>query len=215
MNNELVFDNGWKRKKKEQDPWNVLYKKSLDDKELKEERNRLTNISPDNLSQSDILYAKIDELKNKLAMNNTDIDLNNLDKPTDFLKINSPYSPYRYHPIDKIYKKHDGVDLKVQQGSDVRTPIQGVVEFAGVQSGYGNVVIINHGKVNGKNIKTKYAHLSKINVKKGDSIQKGGNLGLSGGRPGTQGAGKSTGEHLHFEIIENGIPQDPMKYIKH
>ena len=70
MNNELVFDNGWKRKKKEQDPWNVLYKKSLDDKELKEERNRLTNISSDNLSQSDILYASSDELKNKLAMNN-------------------------------------------------------------------------------------------------------------------------------------------------
>ena len=77
------------------------------------------------------------------------------------------------------------------------------------------MTIINHGKINGKEVKTKYAHLSRIDVKIGNKINKDTTLGLSGGTPGTRGAGTSTGAHLHFEVLEDNIPQDPMKYIRY
>jgi murein DD-endopeptidase MepM/ murein hydrolase activator NlpD len=80
----------------------------------------------------------------------------------------------------------------------------GVVEFAGVQNGYGNVVFIKHRN----NHETVYAHLSKINVQRGQSVSQGQTIGLVGS------TGWATGPHLHFEFRVNGMQQDPMNIAK-
>ena len=80
----------------------------------------------------------------------------------------------------------------------------GVVEFAGVQNGYGNVIFIKHRNNN----ETVYAHLSKIMVQRGQSVSQGQTIGLVGA------TGWATGPHLHFEFRVNGMQQDPMTIAK-
>ena len=129
---------------------------------------------------------------------------------------NSITSPFgmRYHPIHKKYIGHKGIDLKCKAGTEVRASLPGIVEAAENQKGYGYVVVINHGRINGKELKTKYAHLSKFDVVKGMQVNSQQKIGLFGGIPGTLGAGSSTGEHLHFEVLEDSLPVDPVKYFK-
>ncbi|AJY77636.1 membrane protein [Paenibacillus beijingensis] len=95
---------------------------------------------------------------------------------------------------------HKGIDLV--GGSSIKAADEGVVEFAGQKSGYGNVIIINHK--NG--YKTLYAHLSKISVSDGEVVEKGDSIGVMGN------TGHSFGTHLHFEIHRNGNEQNPLKY---
>jgi murein DD-endopeptidase MepM/ murein hydrolase activator NlpD len=81
----------------------------------------------------------------------------------------------------------------------VRSVGDGTVEFAGTQSGYGNIVIVNHRN----NQQTAYAHLSRVDVKVGQSVSQGQNVGAVGS------TGWATGPHLHFEFRVNGEYQDP------
>jgi murein DD-endopeptidase MepM/ murein hydrolase activator NlpD len=106
----------------------------------------------------------------------------------------------RFHPILKTWKAHLGVDYAGATGTPIRTVGDGVVEFAGRQNGYGNVVFINHGKQK----TTVYAHMSKINVRKGQSVSQGQNIGAVGS------SGWATGPHLHFEVRDNGVQKDPL-----
>ena len=206
---------------------NLTFKTKDDDKKIYKNGNQYfikdkkDEEDKEELTPAEILYGKVEDKNSEDTNINADIDkrkdINNNDKwekPVNYMRVSSPYSPNRYHPVEHKYKKHDGVDLAVKQGSNIQIPASGIVEFAGEQKGYGYVVVINHGKINGKTVKTKYAHLSKINVRKGENIKKGGSIGLSGGQRGTKGAGTSTGPHLHFEVHENGIPQNPMRYLK-
>lgn len=98
---------------------------------------------------------------------------------------------------------HKGVDL-VSKNRNILASDNGKVTFAGVKSGYGNCVIIDHN--NG--FQTLYAHLSTISVKKGTTVEKGEKIGVMGS------TGNSTGVHLHFEIIKSGTAQNPMTYLK-
>lgn len=98
-------------------------------------------------------------------------------------------------------RQHKGVDLVGNR--DVKSADEGVVTFAGQKSGYGNVIIINHR--NG--YETLYGHLDSIAVKVGQVIEKGESIGVMGN------TGRSTGTHLHFEIIKNGTPENPMTYL--
>lgn len=120
-------------------------------------------------------------------------------------QITSPFGT-RKSPMTGETQMHDGIDIGLAQGTSLKTPFDGVVKFAGQQNGYGNIVIIDHG--NGK--ETRYAHLSEIDLKPGQKISAGQELGKSGGAVGTQGAGSSTGSHLHFEYRENGKAKDPL-----
>jgi murein DD-endopeptidase MepM/ murein hydrolase activator NlpD len=86
-------------------------------------------------------------------------------------------------------------------GTPVRTVGDGVVEFAGVQNGYGNVVYIRH---NG-NDQTVYAHLSRMDVRVGQRVEQGQRIGAVGA------TGWATGPHLHFEFRINGVHQDPVQ----
>jgi murein DD-endopeptidase MepM/ murein hydrolase activator NlpD len=122
-----------------------------------------------------------------------------LASPVQFSRITSGFK-MRFHPILQKWLAHQGVDYAAPTGTPVRCVGDGVVDFAGVQNGFGNVVIVKHRN----NQSTVYAHLSKINVKRGQSLAQGQNLGAVGA------TGWATGPHLHFEFRVNGKYQDPL-----
>ncbi len=122
-----------------------------------------------------------------------------LASPIAFSRISSGFS-MRFHPILQRWKAHLGTDYAAPIGTAVRVVGKGVVEFAGVQNGFGNVVYVKHAD----NKETVYAHLSQINVKKGQSVAQGEVLGAVGM------TGWATGPHLHFEFRVNGQHIDPL-----
>lgn len=126
-----------------------------------------------------------------------------LSSPVEFSRISSGFA-MRFHPILQQWKAHLGTDFAASTGTPARTVGDGVVEFAGVQNGYGNVVFIKHQ--NGH--ETVYAHLSKISVGRGEKVSQGQTIGLVGS------SGWATGPHLHFEVRVNGVQHDPMTIAK-
>ena len=122
-----------------------------------------------------------------------------LASPLEFSRVTSGFK-MRFHPILQTWRAHLGVDYGAPTGTAVRTVGDGVVDFAGVQNGFGNVVIVKHRNNNS----TVYAHLSRINVKKGQAVNQGQNVGAVGA------TGWATGPHLHFEFRVNGQQQDPV-----
>lgn len=100
--------------------------------------------------------------------------------------------------------RHQGLDIANKTGTPIYAADAGTIEFAGWNSGYGNNIIINHG--GGK--KTRYAHLSKFYSTRGQAVGKGESIGEMGS------TGWSTGPHLHFEVIINGVKYNPLNYIK-
>jgi murein DD-endopeptidase MepM/ murein hydrolase activator NlpD len=126
-----------------------------------------------------------------------------LASPMEFSRVTSGFA-MRMHPIFNQWKQHKGVDYGAPSGTPVRAVGDGVVEFAGRQNGYGNVVQIKHSQDRA----TVYAHLSRIDVKQGQHIEQGAHLGAVGA------TGWATGPHLHFEFKVNGVHQDPMAIAK-
>ncbi len=110
---------------------------------------------------------------------------------------------YRIDPFKKKRAFHSGIDFSASTGTPVKTTADGIVEVAGRYGGYGKCVIIKHK--NG--FKTLYAHLSRIKVVKGQKVLSGDEVGKVGS------TGRSTGPHLHYEIIKNGKRVNPKKYI--
>ena len=121
--------------------------------------------------------------------------------PCRWKGVSSPYGS-RKHPVLRRYIFHEGVDLQGRTGDEVWAAKDGVVTYAGWMSGYGKLIIVDHG--NGYT--TRYGHLSSINVSVGSSVNSGDFIGEIGS------TGRSTGPHLHFEIRKNGRTVDPMKY---
>ncbi|TSE31985.1 Murein DD-endopeptidase MepM [Tepidimonas thermarum] len=122
-----------------------------------------------------------------------------LASPLAFSRVSSGYG-MRFHPVHGDRRAHMGVDYAAPTGTPVRSVADAVVEFAGWQRGYGNVVILQHKQ----NRKTLYAHLSRIDVRKGQRIEQGQTLGAVGA------TGTATGPHLHFEYIVGGAHRDPL-----
>jgi murein DD-endopeptidase MepM/ murein hydrolase activator NlpD len=122
-----------------------------------------------------------------------------LASPMEFSRVTSGFA-MRFHPILQRVRQHNGVDYGAPIGTPVRSVADGIVEFAGTQNGYGKVVEVRHGK----DRSTLYAHLSAINVTKGQRVEQGQNLGAVGM------TGMTTGPHLHFEFRVNGVHQDPL-----
>lgn len=122
-----------------------------------------------------------------------------LASPLEFSRVTSGFA-MRMHPVLQSWRAHNGVDYAAPEGTPVKTVGDGTVEFAGRQSGYGNVVQIEHA--GGKS--TLYAHLSRIDVKQGERVSQGQVLGAVGR------TGWATGPHLHFEFRVNGQFQDPL-----
>ncbi|MEK7183275.1 MAG: peptidoglycan DD-metalloendopeptidase family protein [Patescibacteria group bacterium] len=117
--------------------------------------------------------------------------------------FHDPTYPFRY------LFEHGGLDIAVPQGTPIESAAPGYVAWAQTGRQYGNYVMVIHS--NG--FATLYAHMSRIDVEVDQYVTRGQIIGLSGGRPGTQGAGFSTGPHVHFELRKNGIPIDPMTHL--
>jgi murein DD-endopeptidase MepM/ murein hydrolase activator NlpD len=126
-----------------------------------------------------------------------------LASPMEFSRVTSGFA-MRMHPILQRMRAHLGVDYAAPTGTPVRVVGEGVVDFAGWQNGYGNVVHVRHG---GDRL-TVYAHLSRIDVRKGQRLDQGQRVGAVGA------TGWATGPHLHFEFRVGGLPQDPLKVAK-
>lgn len=120
--------------------------------------------------------------------------------------ITSPFG-YRVHPIFKSRIFHSGIDIAGPNGGSIHASNDGRVIYAGWYGGYGKVVILDHGVINGKPITTLYGHMSAVLVSSGQNVKKGQTIGREGS------TGYSTGPHCHFEVRENGKPVSPFGYI--
>ena len=124
-----------------------------------------------------------------------------LKSPLEFSRISSGFS-MRIHPISGQWKRHQGVDFAAAVGTPIRAAGDGVVEFVGTQSGYGNVVVVKHWS----NYSTAYAHMSRFGsgLRHGAKVAQGDIIGYVGM------TGWSTGPHLHYEFRVNNEPRDPL-----
>ena len=110
---------------------------------------------------------------------------------------------YRISPFTNQREFHKGLDIATRIGTPIIAPADGLVVFAGREGNYGRMIAINHGY----NMKTRYGHLHNFRVKKGDRVTRGQVIGEVGK------SGRSTGPHLHYEVLLNGVPVNPLRYI--
>lgn len=183
---------------------------------LERQRIQDTILSDDELVKS--VTAKIDVLDHQLYSQTKSFDFlrqtamdqrNRLDhipaiQPVSESKLRQMASGYgvRIDPIYGTRKFHEGMDFSAPVGTPVYATGNGIVKSAGWESGYGNCIEIDHGY----NYVTRYAHLSKIYVKKGQKVERGQKIGDVGN------TGKSTGPHLHYEVRFRGVAQNPVNY---
>lgn len=127
---------------------------------------------------------------------------NTFSYPVATRKISSKFGN-RFHPVLRRYVMHTGIDLAAKY-TELRSSGAGTVSFAGYMGGYGKIIIIKHA--NG--YETRYAHLHKIDVKKGSIVRVGQKIGQTGA------TGRVTGPHLHFEVRQNGKALNPTKHLR-
>ncbi|HED18271.1 MAG TPA: M23 family metallopeptidase, partial [Gammaproteobacteria bacterium] len=116
----------------------------------------------------------------------------------------SSYYGKRTDPFNGRQAMHKGVDFAGKLGSDIVATAEGVVTWAGKRYGYGQLVEINHG--NGYS--TRYGHCQQILVAVGDKVEPGQKIALMGS------SGRSTGPHVHYEVLKNGRQVDPTRYVR-
>ena len=155
------------------------------------------------------------QIKEKLLSDNNSPNIKRIKESMNFIedgelelpipptKITSPFG-YRTDPIDGKRRFHAGIDLRAKIGTPIKSVMSGEVIYSGWKKGYGNIIVIRHK--NG--IETKYAHNSKLLVSRGDRVNAGDTIALSGS------SGRSTGPHLHFEVVKDGKPINPLIFLK-
>lgn len=115
--------------------------------------------------------------------------------------VNSEFGS-RQSPWTKSGELHSGIDIGAERGTPVHAPAAGTVTFAGTHAEYGLAVVVDHGE----DLRTIYGHLSKASVAVGQQIARGTELGLTGN------SGRSSGPHLHYEILVKNRPVNPRAY---
>jgi len=122
--------------------------------------------------------------------------------PLNFTRISSRFNLSRRHPILNRIRAHRGVDYAAPMGTPIRAVADGKIEFAGIQNGYGNVVVLKHGD----KYSTLYGHMMKFakNIRRGGSVSQGQLIGYVGK------TGLATGPHLHYEFRVDGVHRDPL-----
>ena len=116
--------------------------------------------------------------------------------------MSSPFGE-RVDPISGKKAWHEGMDFAGAKGSEVIAVANGVVVFAGYRDGYGKMVEISHGK----DMRTRYGHHEEVLVHAGQSVKRGDVIALMGS------SGRSTGPHVHFEVLKEGRPVNPARYV--
>jgi len=124
--------------------------------------------------------------------------------PVDFRRISSSFNPKRLHPVTKTVRPHRGIDYAAKTGTPVWSSGDGKVIASAYHKYNGNYVIIQHGN----NIQTKYLHLHKRKVKKGQRVRQKQIIGTVGT------TGLSTGPHLHYEFLLNGVHRNPRTIVQ-
>ena len=148
-------------------------------------------------------YAEPGEKGSYYTLDGQSLHRSYLTSPVEFSRVTSGFT-MRMHPILQKWRAHLGVDYAAPTGTAVRAVGDGVIEFAGVQNGFGNVVFVKHRNDN----TTVYAHLSRIDVRQGQNVAQGDHIGAVGM------TGWATGPHLHFEFRVHGVHQDPLTVAK-
>jgi len=110
---------------------------------------------------------------------------------------------YRISPFTDRREFHKGIDLATRIGTSIIAPADGLAVFVGREGNFGKMIVINHGY----NLTTRYGHLSKYRVKKGQHVKRGQVIGEVGN------SGRCTGPHVHYEVLLNGVPVNPLRYI--
>jgi hypothetical protein len=126
------------------------------------------------------------------------------ERPMDFYTRISSYFGGRIDPKGHYHAFHHGIDIVGEKNEKIKAVADGMVIKAGMLGGYGNYIEVNHGH----GIKTGYAHLSKILVSQGDKVKKGDIIAVQGS------TGKSTGDHLHYEVKVGGVKKNPLLFMK-
>lgn len=110
---------------------------------------------------------------------------------------------YRVSPFTSVKKMHEGLDIAAPRGTDIMAPADGIITYTGVKGAYGNIVVIDHGY----GLVTRYGHLSQMLVETGKHVRRGERVARVGN------TGRSTGDHLHYEVRIDGVPVNPTRYI--
>jgi murein DD-endopeptidase MepM/ murein hydrolase activator NlpD len=117
--------------------------------------------------------------------------------------LSSAFSAMREHPVLHIARPHEGIDVSAPMGTSIQSPAAGRVVKTGWESGYGNVIVVDHGY----GLETKFAHCSKLLARTGQQVARGELIAEVGN------TGLATGPHLHYEVHVNGKPVDPLRYV--
>lgn len=174
----------------------------MDQTELSKELFKTLNVLYNRIVNQENSYKEIESMirnKEKLLASTPAIQpISN----KDLNRLSSGFS-YRIDPIYKTVKFHTGLDFSAPQGTPIYATAQGVVRIAGnLGNGYGNHVVINHGY----QYSTLYGHMYKIKVKPGQTVKRGEVIGYVGN------SGKSTGSHLHYEVMKGKKHLDPIYF---
>ena len=148
-----------------------------------------------------IRYTNENGVSNYFTPNGNNMSKAFIRAPVDFTRVSSNFNPNRKHPILNTIRAHRGVDYAAPRGTKIRASGDGKIIFQGVKSGYGNVIILQHGS----NITTLYAHMSDFNsaFKLGDRVRQNQVIGYVGS------SGLATAPHLHYEYRVSGVHKNP------
>ncbi|MCR9255065.1 MAG: peptidoglycan DD-metalloendopeptidase family protein [Alphaproteobacteria bacterium] len=151
----------------------------------------------------DTMLVSLDHYLGRLAILDGVLRAMPLAEPLEDYWLTSRFG-IRRDPINGRKSRHNGVDLAGRYRSPVMATAPGKVTKAGWMAGYGRIVEVDHGQ----GFKTRYAHLSKVKRERGDIVEKGDTVGLLGS------SGRSTGPHVHYEVLKDGKPINPWRFIK-
>ncbi|MBA1237828.1 MULTISPECIES: M23 family metallopeptidase [Stutzerimonas stutzeri subgroup] len=148
------------------------------------------------------MRVMLDDLMRRVAERNAALMAIPSRRPVGEARLGSAFGN-RIDPFRKQLAFHSGVDFALKSGSEVVAAAGGRVRFAGYRGAYGNLVEIDHGN----RLVTRYAHLSRLDVRQGDVITPAQRIGAVGS------TGRSTGPHLHFEVLHKGRFVDPQRFL--
>lgn len=171
---------------------------------LTESRQKQNEIDSEILNLQNQVKSKLERLKKGTTIASETLIIWPIDSKIITSYFHDPEYPFRY-----IYE-HPAIDIRSKQGTQIKAPAEGYVARA-KDAGFGYSYII---LIHDNGLSTVYGHVSAIYVKEDTYVNVGDVIGLTGGMPGTRGAGRmTTGPHLHFEVRLNGLPVNPLEYL--